>query len=67
MTFRHWLEQLQDDAISCGCGHRMSGTESAWYHIYLEGVEPSIESIIEWCLSDPDRWADLRQTEPKAA
>jgi hypothetical protein len=45
----------------------MSGTESAWYHIYLEGVEPSIEAILDWAVGCPERFLDLRETEPKAA
>ena len=62
--FLFWLHQLRADARLNGCSRRTDATVATiWFKIFLEGVEPNVRSILAWCLADPERFADLRETE----
>jgi len=58
---------LQRDAERYSIAHRIAGTPQAWHWFYLQGIEPSVVEILEYCVSDPDRFIDLRETEKQAA
>jgi hypothetical protein len=62
--YLRWIRDLQEDALRNGCSSRFkAASEGVWIRVWLESVEPTIEAVVEWALRDPQRFADLRQSE----
>jgi hypothetical protein len=65
MDFYHWFVALYRDAAQKGCSSRIKAdTASIWAQVYLAGVQPSVAAVAAWCVLDPERWEDIRETEP---
>lgn len=64
MDFYHWFVALYQDAVRSGCSSRVRAEFAPiWAQVYLEGVAPKILAVIDWAEADPERFADLRETE----
>jgi hypothetical protein len=58
-TLPDWLHKLQEDAGQKGLGFKLQRrTVNFLAELYLQGVDPTIESIATWAEADPDRWLD---------
>jgi hypothetical protein len=64
MNFYTWFLQLAHDCARRGISRRLrTDTIGVWARIFAAGVSPSVAAVCEWCLMDPDRFEDLRESE----
>ena len=77
MSFRTWLESLRYDALKTDFPLKdlnrstfsriVSLSEHVLYSIYLEGVRPTVDSIILWAESDAaEAFMELDENERAA-
>jgi hypothetical protein len=64
MDFYHWFLQLHTDCVHRGIASRLRlETIATWLKVWQAGVAPSFDAVCEWATQDPERFADLRETE----
>jgi hypothetical protein len=58
-SFFDWRTRLENDARNNGCTVQLHQIPEAYLeHLWADGVEPDLISIMEFCVADPERLKD---------